>query len=218
MKRREVLIATGATCSALIAGCVTGDGADEDNGDPEESPNDREDDEQNQAADPDTESETGTENDDEVAKETDCTEHEETDGADDMENGQGDTNTDDSSGNDSDPDGDENSGGDATVPEVTNAEVETTDSSCGGGVSHTDWQVNGNTVELTGTFEASTPCNAVVIVDVELQDGSLDVTLGTEATARECMQCIASIRYTATIEVSDGSRIEDVTIAHPDSG
>jgi len=196
MKRREVLASAGVVSGALLAGCVTDNSPDDTvgTGENDSATDTRTGDDQGTAAggrdDEKTGSDDGTESDN-SDEETQNTEEETGSGDDEDVNGQR-----------------------VAAESIVEVAVETTETGCGGGIEQSEWNRDGQTITVTGTFQAPTRCNKAVLVDISEQDGVVEMVVGREATSQECVNCVGSISYTATIEMADGATVEDVTVTH----
>lgn len=195
MKRRDVLTAVATTSGVLVAGCVTG-GTDGPAGDPADASTD------------DTDEDEGSVNSSEGGSNSNQTTRETDDDSGDEREG-------DETPNDA---GNESDGDDETVTAATvaAAQIETTNTNCGGVGNRSEWTREGETLTVTGSFQAPTPCHKAVLTDIMYQDGTFDVHVGREPTSRECIQCVGSVSYTLTIEVADGTTVENVAVTHPE--
>jgi len=195
MKRRDILKTVGTTSGVLLAGCVTGD-ADGPAGDPADASTD------------DTDEDEGTVNSSEKGSNSNQTARETDDNGGDEREG-------DETSNDA---GNEGDGDDETVTatNVAATQIETTNTSCGGVGNRSEWNREGETLTVTGSFQAPTPCHKAVLTDIMYQDGTFDVLVGREPTSRECVQCVGSVSYTLTVEVAGGTTIENVAVTHPE--
>ncbi len=99
-------------------------------------------------------------------------------------------------------------------------EIETTGTDCASPEPHTSAiERDAAQLHLTGQLEAPTPCHRAVLGGIVVDGTTLAVSIGVESTLeedQECIQCVGSIAYEATVEVASIDDLEVVTIHHAD--
>jgi len=78
-----------------------------------------------------------------------------------------------------------------------------------------------NTVTVQGSVAARTPCHEAVLDQVSYDSGVLSLTVATESnleTGEVCMECLAEIKYEATVDVAEDVTVEEVSVTHIQPG
>jgi hypothetical protein len=103
------------------------------------------------------------------------------------------------------------------MPEIDSTTIDTTGTDCAsgdGGVATLEADAGGHRLTVTGTIEASNPCHVAELVETDLSDGTITVTVGTEPDGSDaCMECIGAVDYEATVQLTPGLEA-DVVVSH----
>jgi hypothetical protein len=146
-------------------------------------------------------------------------------GSGDSDDGSGDGgNSDDGSGNGGDGEDGNGDGGDSDngidLPDgVSTVSLTTVTTDCGETDADQFDAELGETVTITGTLSASSPCHEAVFSELTLDGDELGVTIDVKDTAGEtgCLTCIGEVTYEATIEL-DGVEATTATLTHATGG
>jgi len=102
-------------------------------------------------------------------------------------------------------------------PTVDTTSIETRGTDCAsghGGVDGLDADAAKHRLAIEGTVRASNPCHLAEITAVELDDGTLTVTIGTVPDDQEvCVECVGEVDYRASIQLTAGLTAE-VIVQH----
>lgn len=74
----------------------------------------------------------------------------------------------------------------------------------------------GNQLIIDGLTPAPNPCHEATVPELDLVDGTIDVTLGVASTLDDdvgCVQCLGVVRYELRVDV-DPETVEAVTVRH----
>jgi len=98
---------------------------------------------------------------------------------------------------------------------LTGEQIETATAGCGGSDGEATIRFESGAVTVVGTITAETPCYEATLLSAEIDDGTLEVVVGTEAvdTDELCPQCLGAIEYEAAIAF-DGGPPASVTVSH----
>jgi hypothetical protein len=112
----------------------------------------------------------------------------------------------------SDDDGSGNTGG------VENSSIANLGSDCAGSDPDTVTVVaDGQTYTIEGRLPANVPCYEAELVDVSVADGTLSLTVDIVETRTDdegCVECEGQVDYEATVEVSETTTVETVSVTH----
>lgn len=101
---------------------------------------------------------------------------------------------------------------------IVDASLETVEADCGSPGSHADsWELEGDTVTIDGTLVLGNPCAEATLDGVAAAEGVLTVNVGAASTlepGEPCQDCIGNIDFEVTVELEDGSHLEDVTVEY----
>jgi clumping factor A len=207
--RREVLAGTVAIGAAGLAGCVSGDGDDNDaesgNGDSDTGSGNGDSDTGSENGDSDTgsengDSDTGSGNGDSTG-----------DGNGDQDSNDG---TDDGQdGDDTEQDSDEGTGN--VDPEIS---IETLGAECGTAEDETvDLEFGDDVITVTGTTPAPNPCHEVFLESGTVEDDSFSLSVNVRENLGDgevCASCQGAIEYEAQIRPEDVSSVTEGSIEH----
>lgn len=75
---------------------------------------------------------------------------------------------------------------------------------------------SGETVTVDGSIGAPTPCYEAVIEEVSYEDGVLSLVVSVQPVDEDqlCTDCIADVDYEATVELTEGTTVDDVSVTH----
>jgi hypothetical protein len=101
---------------------------------------------------------------------------------------------------------------------VGNSEMSKLDAGCRSDNSKpmTTVTKNGDTLEITGTVHTNNPCYEPVLSGMGVDGATLSVGVDVRSTDDICQQCLGAIRYRASIELSDVTKLDGVTVDYQD--
>lgn len=86
-----------------------------------------------------------------------------------------------------------------------------------GADEETEFSRSDGTVTVEGAVTASTPCHEAYIENVDYTDGQVSLVVGVRSNLDEdelCTECLAEIRYRATVEIAEAATVSDVSVTH----
>lgn len=111
---------------------------------------------------------------------------------------------------------------DAGQFELGDETIETTESSCAGpDDERAEINVGEETIQISGHLSAPNPCHEAVLNTVQITSQELVVVVGVVSTLEAdevCVECVGGIEYSATIEVSNASALNKITVDHETGG